>query len=184
MRELDKGPSVPRRTFLTAGGVTAFGAMMLSGTTIIGPNAAWAVEVSNLEPETMATLFQMARDVYPHDRLADRYYVAAVMPYDAAAGEDAALKTMLEEGVAELDATASGRYDRARYVDVNWELDRVAILRDMQSTPFFQKVRGDLITGLYNNKEVWPKFGYEGSSVEYGGYIDRGFDDIDWLDQV
>ncbi len=64
------------------------------------------------------------------------------------------------------------------------ELDRVSILRDLQSTPFFQKVRGDLITGLYNNKEVWPKFGYEGSSVEYGGYIDRGFDDIDWLDQA
>lgn len=184
MRELDKGPSVRRRTLLTSGGATAFGAMMLSGTTIIGPNAAWAVEVSNLKPETMATLVQMARDVYPHDRLADRYYVAAVMPYDAAAGDDAALKTMLEDGVADLDSTAAGRYDRSRYVDVSWEADRVAILRDMQSTPFFQKIRGGLITGLYNNKEVWPKFGYEGSSVEYGGYIDRGFDDIDWLDQA
>ncbi len=184
MRELDKGPSVPRRTFLAAGGATAFGAMMLSGTTIIGPNAAWAVEVSNLKPETMATLVQMARDVYPHDRLADRFYVAAVMPYDAAAADDAGLKMMLEEGVAVLDSTASGRYDRSRYVEVGWEADRVAILRDMQSTPFFQKVRGDLVTGLYNNKEVWPKFGYEGSSVEFGGYIDRGFDDIDWLDQA
>ncbi len=184
MRELDKGPSVRRRTFLTAGGATAFGAMMLSGTTIIGPNAAWAVDVAHLAPETMATLVQMSRDVYPHDRLADRFYVAAVLPYDAAAGEDPALKEMLEDGVAQLDSTAAGRYDRARYVDVDWELDRVAILRDMQSTPFFQKIRGGLVTGLYNNKELWPKFGYEGSSVEYGGYIDRGFDDIDWLDQA
>ncbi len=156
MRELDKGPTVRRRTLLTAGGATAFGAMMLSGTTIIGPNAAWAVDVSTLKPETMATLVQMARDVYPHDRLADRYYVAAVMPYDAAAADDADLKTMLEEGVAELDSTAAGRYDRARYVDVSWEADRVAILRDMQSTPFFQKIRGGLITGLYNYTEVWP----------------------------
>jgi hypothetical protein len=34
---------------------------------------------------------------------------------------------------------------------------------------------------LYNQKEVWPKFGYEGSSAEHGGYIKRGFADIDWL---
>jgi len=28
---------------------------------------------------------------------------------------------------------------------------------------------------------VWPIFGYEGASFEYGGYIDRGFNDINWL---
>jgi hypothetical protein len=42
-------------------------------------------------------------------------------------------------------------------------------------------VRGGLVTGLYNQKEVWPLFGYEGESYSQGGYIDRGFDDIDWL---
>ena len=36
---------------------------------------------------------------------------------------------------------------------------------------------------LYNNKEVWPKFGYEGASADKGGYINRGFNDIDWLPQ-
>ena len=40
---------------------------------------------------------------------------------------------------------------------------------------------GGLVTGLYNQKEVWPLFGYEGESFSQGGYIDRGFDDIDWL---
>ena len=40
---------------------------------------------------------------------------------------------------------------------------------------------GDLIVSLYNQKELWPKFGYEGSSAEHGGYIKRGFADIDWL---
>ena len=42
-------------------------------------------------------------------------------------------------------------------------------------------MRGDLVVSLYNQKEVWPKFGYEGSSAEHGGYINRGFADIDWL---
>jgi hypothetical protein len=34
---------------------------------------------------------------------------------------------------------------------------------------------------LYNNPDVWPKFGYEGASADKGGYINRGFNDIDWL---
>ena len=108
MRVPDNGPAIPRRAFLAAGGATAFGAMMLSGSMVIGPNAAWAVEVSNLSPEVMATLIQMSRDIYPHDRLADRFYVDAVMPYDAAAGEDPALKSLLEDGVC------AARFDRLR----------------------------------------------------------------------
>ena len=51
----------------------------------------------------------------------------------------------------------------------------------MSSFTFVQKVRGGLMTGLYNNKEVWPVFGYEGESASKGGYIDRGFNDLDWL---
>ena len=42
-------------------------------------------------------------------------------------------------------------------------------------------VRGGLIGGLYNQKAVWPIFGYEGASYEEGGYMDRGFNDINWL---
>ena len=51
----------------------------------------------------------------------------------------------------------------------------------MEKDPFFQKVRSGLITGIYNNKEVWPVFGYEGESASKGGYINRGFNDLDWL---
>jgi hypothetical protein len=42
-------------------------------------------------------------------------------------------------------------------------------------------MRGNLITGLYNNKDVWPLVGYEGESYSKGGYIQRGFDDITWV---
>jgi hypothetical protein len=42
-------------------------------------------------------------------------------------------------------------------------------------------VRGNLVTGIYNNKEVWPLFGYEGESASKGGYINRGFNDVAWL---
>ena len=58
---------------------------------------------------------------------------------------------------------------------------RGAAARRSSKADFFQKVRGDLVVSLYNQKELWPKFGYEGSSAEHGGYIKRGFADIDWL---
>jgi hypothetical protein len=123
----------------------------------------------------MATLVQMARDIYPHDRLADRYYAAAVKAHDTAEQAEA-----IEAGVAALDALAVGRGSPS-YVETGWEVDRVAMLREIEGRPFFQAVRGGLVVSLYNNPEVWPHFGYQGESYSQGGYIERGFDDIDWL---
>jgi hypothetical protein len=142
---------------------------------VCAPDAAWAVEVTTLKPETMATLIAMARDIYPHDRLADSYYAVAVKGYDVPEHAEA-----IEAGIAALDAAAEGA-GYAGYAAVPWEADRVAILRGMEASPFFQTIRGGLVTGLYNQKEVWPLFGYEGESYSKGGYIDRGFDDIAWL---
>ena len=54
-------------------------------------------------------------------------------------------------------------------------------LRELEGGPTFFYLRNRTIESLYRNPVVWQLVGYEGSSIEYGGYIDRGFDDIDWL---
>ncbi|MDP5309017.1 Twin-arginine translocation pathway signal [Paracoccus spongiarum] len=163
-----------RRALLSR--AAAAGALAVAGAGFIAaPDAAWAVEVTAISEHEMATLLQMARDIYPHDRIGDRFYAIAVKGHDS---EDH--KAMVAEGVAALDAAAKAAgFDS--YLAAGWEADRVAILRGLEDTPFFQAVRGGLVTGLYNQKEVWPVFGYEGESFSQGGYIDRGFDDIDWL---
>ncbi|SNS87121.1 twin-arginine translocation signal domain-containing protein [Antarctobacter heliothermus] len=137
--------------------------------------ANWALEVEHLKPETMATLIQMARDIYPHDQVSDEFYAIAVKGYDSA---DTAEAT--EAGIATLNAAAQG-IGFATYIDVGWERDRVDLLRGMENSAFFQQIRGGLVTGLYNQKAVWPIFGYEGESYSQGGYMYRGFDDINWL---
>ena len=48
-------------------------------------------------------------------------------------------------------------------------------------SPFFRSVYQATIDHLYNDERVWSHIGYEGSSFEKGGYLGRGFDDIDWL---
>ena len=163
-----------RRALL--GRAVAAGALTVTGVGFIAaPNAAWALEVTVITPAQMATLLQMARDIYPHDQVPDQFYAVAVKGYDA---EDK--KDFVATGIAELDAAAQAQ-GHADYVSIGWEEDRVKVLQAIESSPFFQAIRGGLVTGLYNQKEIWPIFGYQGESFSQGGYINRGFDDINWL---
>ncbi|MBM3603750.1 MAG: Twin-arginine translocation pathway signal [Alphaproteobacteria bacterium] len=163
-----------RRALLSR--AVAAGALAVAGAGFIAaPDASWAVEVRTVGEHEMATLLQMARDIYPHDRIGDRFYAIAIKGYDAPEQRE-----MVTQGVAALDAAARDA-GFGSYLAAGWEDDRVAILRSLEETSFFQTIRGGLVTGLYNQKEVWPIFGYEGESFSQGGYIDRGFDDIDWL---
>ncbi len=163
-----------RRQLLSRG--AAAGASFVVGANFVsGRDAAWATELNALKPDTMATLIQMARDIYPHDKVADEFYAAAVKGYDV---PDAVDET--EAGIEMLNDAARNKGHGA-YLDIGWERDRVDVLRGIEDSAFFQKVRGGLVTGLYNQKAVWPIFGYEGESYSQGGYINRGFDDIAWI---
>lgn len=166
--------SMTRRELLASG--TAFGAALVVGPGFVAHTGeAWAAEVAVLKPESFATLVQMARDIYPHDRLGDKFYAVVAKSHDTA---DAA--PGIEEGIAALDAAAVAAGNPS-YLATGWEIDRVALLRAIEGTPFFQSVRGGMMVSLYNNPDVWPEFGYEGESFSQGGYLERGFDDIDWL---
>jgi hypothetical protein len=172
-------PALSRRAFLMRSSEVTFAAAITvtSAGALLNSAEAWGMEVTNLQPETMKTLILMARDIYPHDKVPDRFYAIAVKPYDEKAGKDPAFKAMIETGVAGLNAAAGP----GGYTGVGWEAQRVALLRGISASPMFETVRSGLVVSLYNQKEIWPIFGYEGESYSKGGYISRGFDDIDWL---
>ena len=170
-----------RRSMLKTTGAVTFGAALItSGAMIACPRGTWAVTARALSPDSMVTLIQMARDIYPHDRVADSYYAGAVAAHDEKAADDADFRQMMEDGVAGLNLSAQGKGASA-YVQLGWEADRVAILRSIEKSGFFQTVRGGLVVGIYNDPALWPLFGYEGESASKGGYLTRGFDDISWL---
>jgi len=182
MREVDRRSKYDRRVFLK-GAATTVPAVAIATSTGLGVSDAWAEDATTLTPATLKTLMKMARDIYPHDFLGDSYYITAVKPWDEKAAKDPAVKSLINDGVARLDQEANDHH-KMPYVQVAWENDRVALLQRIEQTAFFQKIRGDLVVSLYNQKELWRKFGYEGSSAEHGGYIKRGFADIDWLPKV
>lgn len=98
MREVDRRSKHSRRTFLK--GVAAAAPVAAIATSIpFSIEDTWAADATALQPASMKTLVKVARDIYPHDMLVDSYYVTAIKPWDGKAAKDAAVKTMIEDGV-------------------------------------------------------------------------------------
>ncbi len=130
---------------------------------------------AGLSEEDGRTLLRMSRLLYPHDALGDQVYAEVLQPLRSRAAGDRALAAALRAGLEELDRVA-GRDWQTAPADAQIE----ALARIEGGAPF-KTVQEAVRTQLYEHPEVWNLIGYEGSSVEYGGYLHRGFDDIDWL---
>lgn len=181
LHDSEKKEPLSRRAFLRRSSAAAVGVAVIPAVGMMTPaGQAYALDLKSLNGSAGKTLVRMARDIFPHDKVPDKFYAAAIASYDHSAESDPQLKTLLNTGVLELNAAAISLYGKA-YADIPGEGERLVLLYAIEQSAFFQKVRGDLVFSLYNNKDVWPLFGYEGSSWEKGGYLNRGFNDIDWL---
>ena len=172
----NKNSSISRRKFLGSVGCGVAGTVV--ATTMIGCATASEDKTSVISmPESghiSQTLLVMAKDIYPHAMLENKYYQKIV---DDLANQE---KTLIGEGIAMLDQLSVEKLVQP-FVKVGYEPDRIRILRSLEDGPFFGKVRGALMFGIYDNKDLFHLFGYQGSSWEKGGYIDRGLNELDWL---
>ncbi|MFP6681238.1 MAG: hypothetical protein VCB07_03470, partial [Gammaproteobacteria bacterium] len=139
------------------------------------PTPVWATALTAIDRSTADVLLRVCRVLYPHDDLSDDYYAACVEGLDAKAAKDNELAKLLKSGVSKLDSVTAGKFLALH------EADQVEVLTKLEDTPFFQTVRGYMVVALYNDHRVWSHFGYEGPSFPFGGYLERGFNDIDWL---
>lgn len=112
-----------------------------------------------------ATLLRVLRVAYPHPSFPDGPYQRT-----SAAVQQADADGVLAEGLDALGDLAG--------------LDDAAVtakLEAVQDEPFFRLVHSTTVVALYDDHDVWNILGYEGSSFEKGGYLHRGFNDLDWL---
>jgi len=163
--------SLSRRRFLNLSGQSALFVGAAAVTSQLIPVTAIA---DDLLPQLPAGLLRMGRDIYPHDRLGDAPYAKSLFELLGKQPD------LVRDGMKALQARAQSTHGHA-FEDIASEDDRVALLREIETTPFFRETRSALMFGLYDNKTLFPLFGYEGSSVEKGGYLARGFNDLDWL---
>jgi hypothetical protein len=127
------------------------------------------------DESTERTLTRLVRAMFPHPGFPDGPYVRSAEAILTAAGDDLRFKAQLIQGLVDLDVAAGGSFAG---------LDDTAafeLLGGFSDAAFFQGVRAQVITTLYDDREVWQLLGYEGPSFDKGGYIERGFADLDWL---
>lgn len=169
-------PTINRRQFLQRSGRGIAGGVAASVVPALVLNVdAWAAELGTLDKSSAEVLLRMCRLLYPHDRLHDGYYATCVEGLDSKAAGDEALAQQLKTGADGLNAAAGGSFTALD------EAGQLAALTAIETTPFFQTVRGHMVVALYNQPKVWAELGYEGPSFPFGGYLERGFNDVDWL---
>jgi hypothetical protein len=165
-----------RREFLkTSALVVAGTAAAASGLMNVAGAGEWTGQLTTLNPHEASTLLAMARRIFPHRGIDDSCYLKVVEVLDANSKSDPAVAKMLSEGVVALDGSGG-----TKFADLK-ENDQIIALEAVQTTPFFQKVRGTELESLYSNPGTWKAFGYQGPAYAYGGYIHRGFNDLNWL---
>jgi hypothetical protein len=117
------------------------------------------------------TLLRLLKVAYPHPDFPDDPYertAKAVQDADGAA-------ELLADGLDDLDEQAGG--DFAGLADA----DATKIVEQVADGAFFKLVHSTTVVALYDDHQVWELLGYEGPSFDKGGYVGRGFDDLDWL---
>jgi hypothetical protein len=142
-------------------------AMMARGRT-------WAVDLTALSSSEGVALMAMARTIAPHDKLEDAAYAMVVRAIDSDASKDQSARKMIKEGLARLGPEFAA----------SAENERVAVLKKIESSAFFQMMRQKTMQVLYASPLAYAYFGYEGEAFSKGGYLLRGFNDLRWLPDV
>jgi len=161
-----------RREFLKGSGLLMGTLALGSVLATLAPSTAWALELKTLSSEEGQVLMAMGRVLYPHKKLPDAVYALLAKDLDAKAAADPASAKLLRAGIAQLKEQGFVRGNAGQ---------RLAIIQAIEGEPFFNLVRGQCVTSLYDNDMAFAVFGYPGSAWEKGGYITRGFQDLKWL---
>ena len=137
--------------------------------------ASQAYEYHRLHPELVEQLVSIYRTMFPHGTVPDEFYEHVVRKLDDQAVQNQNLPRLLSEGVEALNGQTG-----SAWIGLSEEA-RLEALKRAEQTPFFQRLRSDFVLYFYSNPAIWALFGYEGPSNDKGGYLHRGFNDIDWI---
>jgi hypothetical protein len=164
-----------RREFLKVSTGVLTGIVAAGGPlALIAPSRTWAVDLTAFTSAEGATLMTMARTIAPHDKLEDAAYALVIKGVDGDAAKDPGLAKLMKEGVQGLGPDFASAPEEAR----------VAALRKIEPTPFFQTMRVKTLQILYASPLAYTCFGYEGEAFSKGGYLYRGFNDLRWVPDV
>lgn len=133
--------------------------------------AATSPVASNRVASTAALL----RTAFPHNGLAFSFYTGVATRYLGEIDANTALRTAHDRGLLMLDDNHI-----AAFADLP-DAIQTSLVHKIDQEGFFKALLWRGAELVYRDPQIWDRVGFEGSSLEYGGYKERGFDDIDWL---
>lgn len=164
-----------RRRFLVAAMTLSACASGTFGPSILRVSSAWAESQDNLDQETMAAMVRMARILFPHNAMSDEFYGDLLNAVLSGTAGDQSFAAILNAAERALNDARPGDW-----FDLD-ESEQLAVMREVQDQGFFGAITGNVRAGIYLSPVFWKHINYPGSSKEFGGYINRGSGDIDWL---
>lgn len=169
--------TISRRYFLTAGigSLITSRFLLASGVSLFVPIRPIFAEVNFPAQDSITTLFRIARILYPHDGLSDVHYEIVVKSLVQESLENDSTRQLLSAGFSVISEKSAGTWPEPT------DEQLTGIIRDIAGSEFIAKIKSATILKLYDSHAVWRTFGYEGEAFSKGGYIDRGFNDLDWL---
>jgi hypothetical protein len=133
------------------------------------------LDATQLGPQAHDVLVRVLRVAFPHPQFGDGPYQRTAEKILAEAAASPWWRVALAGGLNSLNTVAGGNFTSLP------DSDALALLRQLETSTFFGFIRRTAVLNLYDDPEVWQALGYEGPSFDKGGYLHRGFDDLDWL---
>lgn len=137
-----------------------------------------SLNATALTDEARSVLIRVIRVAFPHPTFPDAPYERTADTILTEAESSTWFRVALTQGLLTLSHLAGGDF---RDLDDD---QATAVLRRIEATEFFGFVRRTTVLNLYDGADVWEALGYEGPSFDQGGYVHRGFDDLDWLPEA
>ena len=125
---------------------------------------------------TADALATLVHDLFPHDDIHQTVYADVARTIIAQEQGSTGDLEMIQDGLRRLnEAVADGEW---RLLE---EQLRLQALRKLTDSEFLKTMLQRARSLLYLRPEIWQLVGYGGNALQQGGYLTRGFDDIDWL---
>ena len=113
----------------------------------------------SLTDQERATLRAMAKTMFPHVGATREFYDQAVDYVQSVCHRDPNLFAVVTSGVSVLEWSCGGRFA------VGSEVDRIRMLKDMESSRFFHFVYGCSLESLYRSQMIWSILGVPTSQI-------------------
>lgn len=131
------------------------------------------IEAADLSDDHILTLVRILQHILPHHGLDVQVYRDAVTSIADQVNADPGKRQLIAEGLAALNVPSI-------WLERSHD-DQQAALKDIEDGNFFGTLQTTALEQLYRDERTWALVGYEGEASEFGGYTNRGLNDIDWL---